>query len=169
MSSGKNSITTFRYIVIQVVRKSTRLRHFSLALYTGLRKWRLWLFSQSQVISERVCSYWLLYIVLLSDWWHRMSWLAVVISDVLYIIKLTSGNMTSGVTGDTVSWFESSWGGPAYSAATFPATFLSHHESLVLTGLKRESSNKWNKTWAGAKTGRGGCRKVASSGVSCYS
>ncbi len=32
----------------------------------------------------------------------------------------------------------------------------------------RESKTKWHETWAGAKTGRGGCSGVASFGVSCY-
>ncbi len=89
-----------------------------------------------------------------------MSWLAVKTSDVPYALKLASGNSTSWVAGDTVSRLESSWGGPAYTAATFPATISSHCESLVQTGFKRESDNEWNKMWAGAKTGRGGCSWV---------
>ncbi len=54
-------------------------------------------------------------------------------------------------------------------SATFPATISSQCESLLQTCLKRESDNKPNKTYPGAKTGRGGCSGVASLGASCYS
>ncbi len=49
-SSGKKSMITFQHIVIQLVRKNTRLLNLSLALDT---------FGQSWVISETACSYWL--------------------------------------------------------------------------------------------------------------
>ncbi len=96
------------------------------------------------------------------------SWLAVETSDVPYILKLASGNLTSWAAGDTVSLLESSWDGPGYTAATSPATVWSRREYLVQTGLKRERDDKPNKTRAGAKTGRGGDSRVASLGVSWY-
>ncbi len=93
-----------------------------------------------------------------------MSWLAVETSDVPFVLKLASGDLTNWAAGDTVSWDRA-----IYTAATFPATVWSHPESLVQTGLKTERDNKRDKTRAGAKTGRGGGSGVVSQGVSCHS
>ncbi len=57
VSSGKKPIISFQHIVIHVLWKNTRLLHLSLALYSDLDG----IFSQSWVISERTCTYWLFY------------------------------------------------------------------------------------------------------------
>ncbi len=89
------------------------------------------LFGQSRVISERVCYYVLLYAVILINWWH-------------YYKLISCWNKWRALRFLCVSRLESSWDGPVYIAATFPATILSHHESLVKTGLQRESDNNNN-------------------------
>ncbi len=60
-----------------------------------------------------------------------VSWLAVDTSDMSYIVKLVSGNLTSWVAGDTVSQLESSWDKPVYTYTIFPATVSSCCDSLV--------------------------------------
>ncbi len=111
VSSGKKSIITFQYIVVQAVRKNTTLLHLSLALCSGFRKWRL-------VISEMK---WQCFLAT-SD--VPTSCLAVRTSEVPWVPQ---------VAGDTVSQLESdlSWDGLVYSAATFPASVSSCRESLV--------------------------------------
>ncbi len=96
-------------------------------------------------ISESICSCWLLYSAPLRDRWRQYEligcwnkWRAL-------------GPKTSLCLQATVTRLESSWDAPVYSAATFPATVSSHCGSLVQTGLKRDSDNKRNKTWARAK------------------
>ncbi len=54
----------------------------------------------------------------------------------------------------------SSWDGPVYSAATFPATVWSQFKLDL-----KERDNKWNKAQAGANS----CSRFASQRVSCYS
>ncbi len=51
-----------------------------------------------------------------------MSWLALETSDVPYVLKLASGDLTSWAASDTVSRLKLSWDGAVYTAATFPAT-----------------------------------------------
>ena len=61
-SLGKNSITTFQHIVIQVFWEKTRLLRLLMALFSGFKKSEKPMmgdFGQSQVISERERSYWL--------------------------------------------------------------------------------------------------------------
>ncbi len=150
-------IVTFQHFVIQLVWKNTGLLHLSLALCSDFRKWRPWriLFGQSQVISERACSYWLLYTALLSDRWC------------CYKLKLISGNNSVCRKHRLPARVELRR--TSLNAATFPATVLFCCQSLVQTGLKKESDSKWNKTRARAKTERGGCGGVRSLGVSCHS
>ncbi len=161
VSSDKNPIITSQHFVIQVVWKNTRLQLLSLALYSDRDRH----FSVNHGSFQRAhvhigCS--MLHFLVTGN--VATSWLAVETRDMPYVIELASGDLTN-----TISRLESSWDGPLSTAATFPATISSPCESLVQTGLKRKSDNKQNKTWAGAKTGKGGCSRVASLGVSWYS
>ncbi len=105
------------------------------ALYSGFRKLSPWQFSHGSF--QRACvpvGSCMLPFSGTGD--VAMSWLAVETSDVPYVLKLASGVLASWAAGDTVSRLESSWDGPVYTAATFPATVWSHQESLLQTGLK---------------------------------
>ncbi len=59
----KNSIITFKRIVFQVIGKNTRLPHLSLALYLDHNR----TLGTIRVISDSMCSYWLLCTVPLSN------------------------------------------------------------------------------------------------------
>ncbi len=67
------------------------------------------------------------------------SLLAVETSDVPYAL---SASMSPG---NTISQLESSWDGPVYLAATFPANVSFCCKSLGQTRLKIKSIKKWNK------------------------
>ncbi len=124
VSSGKNSIIIVQHIVIQLVWKNTRLLHLSLALYSVFKvetmtgSFRSFQRARLSIGCSRLC--------FLGTGNVATSWLAVETSDVPFVPKLASEDMTSRVAGDTVSRLESNWDGPVYSAATFPATILSH-------------------------------------------
>lgn len=70
--------------------------------------------------------------------WHdqptslQASWL---LKHVLYILKPATGDISSWVTGDFISWPESNWDGPVYSAATFLCHVLNAFISLCIFGL----------------------------------
>ncbi len=110
---------------------------------------RLWrsLFSQSQVISESVCSRWLLYALLPSNRWrcHKL---------------IGCWNKQSALCPETGLWRLDKlscwrhWDGPLYTDAAFPAAISSGRKSLMHAGLKSE------KKLARAKTGRGGCSGI---------
>ncbi len=132
MLSGKSSIIIVQHIVIQVVWKNTRLLHLCLALYSVFKmktmtgSFRSFQRARLSIGCSRLC--------FLGTGNVATSWLAVETSDVPFVPKLASEDMTSRVAGDTVSRLKSNWDGPVYSAATFPATILSHG-SLMQTGL----------------------------------
>ncbi len=121
------SHNNFQHFVIQLIWKNSRLLLLSLALDSDRHRH----FSANHGnVRERV----FLLAALCCD--ITTSLLAVETSDVPFVLKLASGNLTSWAAGDAVSRLESSWDGPVYTAATFPATVWSHRESLVQTGLK---------------------------------
>ncbi len=165
VSSGKNPIITSQHFVIQLVWKNSGLLLLSVALnskHDGTLS-QTWSLQRARVPIGRST----LRFLVSGD--IAMSWLAVETSDMPYVLKLASGDLTSWAAGDAVSQLESSWDGAVYTTATLPATVWCHCESLVQTGLKRERDNRRDKIQAGVKTGRGGASRVASWGVSCYS
>ncbi len=87
------------------------------------------------------------------------TWLAAETSDVPYVLKLASAVKNVCKQHHQL---ELSWDGPVYTAATFPANILSLCESLVQTGLERESNNNRNKIRA-SKNREGRVRR------SCFS
>ncbi len=92
------------------------------------------------------------------------SWLVVENSDVLSVLKLASGNLTSWVACDAISWV-----GPVYGTSTFPPTVWSCRESLVQTGLRRQSDNKWKWKSNRSKKREERVEPISSLGVLCYS
>ncbi len=119
-------------------------------------------------ILESMCSYWLLYTVLLCDRWRRYKligcwsrWHAL----------HSKTHHCRKCLQEPVSLLELSWDRAIYSAATFPVTVLSRCESLVKTELKKESYNTQNKTLTNPnpKPEREVGSGVASKEVSCYS
>ncbi len=121
--------------VIQVSWKNVRLPYLSLALYSDhyghvLANHRSFQRAHIPIGCSMLC--------LSKTGDVAMSWLAVETSDVPYILKLASGDLTSWISGDSVRRLKSNWDGPIYCAAAFP--------SLVWA-----DDNKQNKTPAGAK------------------
>ncbi len=144
-----NSVITSQHILFQVIWKSTRLLHGSV-----FWPWREFL-GQKRVISESMCSYWLLYDVPLSNRWCRYmlfgcwkKWLALRSKTGLW------RDLTSWVTGDTVSGLESSWEGLLYTAANFLVTIPSCRESLVQTE-ERATTNKIKREPGWKQGGKG--------------
>ncbi len=58
------------------------------------------------------------------------------------------------VAGDSVSRLESSWDGPVYITATFPATVWSPCEFLVHSKWNNRQQTKWNTSWSKNKEGK---------------
>ncbi len=117
VSLGKNSIITARHIGTQVFWQNTGLLQLSLALYSDCDG----AFGQSRRISESRCSIGC----------SALCFLAVETNDLPYVLKLTSGSLTSWAAGDATGWLESSWDRQVYYAPTLPATVSAYRESLV--------------------------------------
>ncbi len=110
-----------------------------------------WTFSQSWIISETVCFYWLLYAAHFSRWCPYK--LAFETSGLPYVLKLASGNLTAELPATpsaNLSRAETDQFTPFNSSSTVSSPI----KSLIQTGFKIESDSKRNKTWAGAKTGK---------------
>ncbi len=89
------------------------------------------------VISESMCAHWLRHVMQLQAYlavenkWHILR------SHICQQYQLTTVS-----AGNTVSWLESSWDGPVYFVATFPATAPSHREIFGAIRLKNDSDKR---------------------------
>ncbi len=145
VSPGKNSTKTSQHIVIQVIWRNTRLLHLSLATYSD----HDWDFSASRGLFQRA------HVSIGCSTLHLLATGDVETSDVSYVLKLSSGDLTSQVAGYTISQLETNWDGPVHSDVTFPATVLSCGGSLVKTGFKgRATTNELNMSRRKNREGR---------------